>query len=86
MDASTSWGISVFIDHQWATWKLTPGWKVDGRDIGWAESIALELAILILIDRSLVDCTITVHGDNAGVIGVFDRGRSHSIPHNDSIR
>jgi len=50
VDMSTAWGIGVVIAHQWAAWKLIPGWKADGRDIFWAESIALELAILILID------------------------------------
>src|SRR5882724_6659339 len=86
VDASTSWGIGIVIAHQWAAWKLIPGWKADGMDIGWAKSIALELAILILINRNFVDCTITIHGDNTGVIGAVDRGRSRSIPRNDSIQ
>jgi len=45
VDASTDWGIGMVIGSQWVAWKLVHGWKLDGRDIGWAESIALELAI-----------------------------------------
>jgi len=41
--------------------------RLEGRwcDIGWAESIALELAILWLIQVGHVNCNIIVHGDNA---------------------
>jgi len=44
-----SWDIGVVIGDQWAAWRLIPGWNTAGRDIGWAETIALELAILMLV-------------------------------------
>jgi len=50
VDSSTDWGIGMVLRIQWATWKLIPGWKASGRDIGWAKSIALKLAVLIIID------------------------------------
>src|SRR5882724_10900925 len=46
VNVSTDWGIGIMLGHLWATWRLKPSWKIDGHDIGWAESIALELAIL----------------------------------------
>jgi len=45
-DASTSWGIGLVMGGQWTAWQLKDGWKAGGRDIGWAESIALKLAVL----------------------------------------
>jgi len=75
VDASTGWGIGMVIGSQWAAWKLVPGWKSDGRDIGWAESIALELAILMLVDHGFKDCLI-IQGDNTHVICVFNKGKS----------
>jgi hypothetical protein len=46
VDASTDWGIALVSDGLWRAWKLRPGWKSDRRDIGWAESAALEIAAL----------------------------------------
>ena len=66
-------------------WKLVHCWKSEGRDIGWAESIALKLAILLLVDHGFKDCLITIQGDNTGMTGTFNKGRSQSIPHNDSM-
>jgi len=86
VDTSTSWGVGVVSGTTWYAWALIPGWKSDGRDIGWAETIALELAVLILSDEGFHDCSIIVHGDNTGVIGAYDKGRSRNIPRNDSIR
>jgi len=72
--------MGVVLGQQWAAWKLKPGWKSDGWDISWAESIALELAILLLIQVGHVDCNIVVHGDNTGVIGAFNEGHLHNVP------
>ena len=85
VDALMDWGIGVIIGNRWAAWKLKPSWKTDGRDIGWAESIALELSILWLLHDGHTDCDITMHGDNMGVIGAFFKGQSHSIPRNESL-
>jgi len=49
VDTSTDWSIRIVIGQQWATWRLIPGWNKPGRDIGWAECIALELAVLMII-------------------------------------
>ena len=67
VDASTDWGIGVVIGSQWMAWKLVHGWKSEGRDIGWGESIALKLAILLLVDHGFKDCLIAIWGDNTGI-------------------
>ena len=50
VDASTDWGIGIIIADHWAAWKLVAGWNSLGRDIGWAELIALELAVIMIVD------------------------------------
>ena len=85
VDTSTDWGIGIVLGHLWDAWRLKPSWKTNRCDIGWVESIALELAILWLIQASHIDCNIIVCGDNTGVIGTFNKGCLHNIPHNDSI-
>lgn len=50
VDASTSWGIGIIIGGRWSAWRLVKGWdSVPGCDIGWAEGVALELAISYLV-------------------------------------
>src|SRR5882724_7469435 len=80
-----AWGIGVILSDHWATWKLKPGWKTNGRDIGWVESIALKLAILWLLQEGHTDCDITIHGDNMGIISAFSKGHSHNTSHNESL-
>jgi len=80
VDALTDWGISMVFGQLWAAWKLKPGWKSDGRNIGWAESITLKLAIVWLICNGYADCDITIHGDNKGVIRAFYKGHTQNIP------
>jgi hypothetical protein len=43
-DASSSADIAVVIDTQWRAWRLLPGWKCNGRDIGWAEVLRFGFA------------------------------------------
>jgi hypothetical protein len=86
VDASMSWGIGIVVGNHWAAWRLLPGWKSDGRDIGWAESVALELAVMWLVQKDFHDADVRIWGDNTGVIGAFLKGRSRSIPRNDTTR
>lgn len=80
IDASTSWGIGIVIGHRWAAWKLKEGWKAEGRDIGWAETVALELFAMWASTSDLSDCEAPVHGDNTGSIDAYQKGRSRN-PH-----
>ncbi|KDN36647.1 hypothetical protein RSAG8_10689, partial [Rhizoctonia solani AG-8 WAC10335] len=67
-------------------WALKPGWKSAGRDIGWAEMIALEIALLALVDGGYRDCSIVIHSDNQGVIGAFEAGRSRNAHQNSALQ
>jgi len=81
-DASTSFGIGVTIGGRWAVWKWASGVKVGPKqrfDIGWAEAVAVELALqLALAEGLLVPGHFLVRSDNAGVVAVLNRGRSRS--------
>lgn len=86
VDASTSWGIGVVVDSQWDAWRWRAPWHFDGRNIGWAEAIAVELVARILLERGLSNAVILIHGDNQGVIGSFGRGRGRNLHVNLAIR
>jgi hypothetical protein len=86
VDASTSWGIGLLVGDMWAAWKLADGWKSAGREIGWAETIAVELAALWIADAGICDAHVRISSDNTGVIGALSRGRSRSVPRNQAIR
>ena len=56
-----------------------------GRDIGWADSIALELAILWAVHAGFHDVALTIRGDNTSIIGAYTKGHSRNTSHNDTI-
>ncbi len=86
VDASTDWGIGVVVNGKWDAWSLRPGWKSEGRNIGWLEALAVEFLVYILEANDLRDVTIPAHSDNQGVIGAFEKGRSRSVSVNLSIQ
>lgn len=86
VDASTDWGIGIVVDGPWDAWRLIPGWKDQGRNIGWLEALAVELVIYAVMERGIQDASIIVHSDNQGVIGSFDKGRSRSFSMNLAIQ
>lgn len=88
VDASTSWGIGlVWRDGEaWDAWKVRDGWRGPGRDIGWLEAIAVELAIRTIVGHGFSSSRIKVLSDNQGVIGAWGRGRSSNFEVNFSIR
>ena len=49
VDASSSWGVGVVFDDEWDSWKFLPNWDKNGRNIGWAEIIAIELGLLLAV-------------------------------------
>jgi hypothetical protein len=82
VDASTSWGIGIVLDNEWDAWKLSPGWNTDGRNIGWAEIIAIELGLLFAIHRGYSDLHFLIKSDNQGVIHAIQGGKSRSPSQN----
>jgi hypothetical protein len=85
-DASTGYGLAIIIGNRWRTWRLHKHWKQNGRDIGWAESVAFELLVrtLLTIDRS--STPLTAYCDNQGVVDGWKKGRSRNTPTNATFR
>ena len=76
VDTSTLWGISLVVKDHWAAWQLLVGWKVADLEICWAETIAMELALLWMVSAGFHNAKIVIHGDNTGVLGALKKGRS----------
>jgi len=85
VDASTSWGIGLYVSNRWAAWRLVDSWNTCGQDIGWAEAMVIELAISWLTKCGWQNACIKIHCDNDLVITSFWKGRSRNPPQNDSI-
>ena len=85
MDAFTSWGIGIIIAGSWIAFKLHENWKVEGRDICWLETVAVEVLIYILEAMGYANTTIRIHSDNQGTIGSLSKGRSCNFHINLSV-
>ena len=86
VDASSSWGIGVVFDGQWDFWMLRPGWAKDGRNIGWAEMVAIELGLLLAVHQGYSDIHFVVKSDNQGVIHAIEGGKSRSPEQNSVLQ
>ena len=86
VDASTSWGIGIIVAGKWLALQHKASWKVPGCDIGWLETIAVELIAYILEARGIRDASVTAHSDNQGTIGSMTKGRSPNSHINLSIQ
>lgn len=88
VDASTSWGIGLIWDNgsMWDAWKLWGAWKSRSRHIGWLEAVAIELAVMSLVERGISNAHILIRSDNQGVIGAWEKGRGKNFEINLSIR
>ncbi|KAF7314413.1 hypothetical protein MKEN_00914100 [Mycena kentingensis (nom. inval.)] len=79
VDASTSWGIGIILGSRWHAFRLKPDWKKPGRDICWLESLAIELAVLFLIQLRYSNLHVIIRSDNTGAIGAHSKGRSPNV-------
>ena len=86
VDASTSWGIGIVVGGRWAAFRLHEDWKVEGRDICWLETVAVEILFYILEAMGVSNSTLLIHSDNQGTIGSLGKGRSRNFHINLSIR
>ncbi|OBZ77375.1 hypothetical protein A0H81_02563 [Grifola frondosa] len=85
-DASSEVGIGIFIRGWWRAWRLLPGWKRDGRDIGWAEAVGFELLIRTIIQVGIAEPHFKVYGNNIGVVEGWWNGRSRNVQVNKVFR
>ena len=84
-DASSTVGIGIVINGRWRAWRLLPGWKENGREIGWAEAIGMELLVRTILQHSALP-GIKIFGDNNGVIEGWWAGRSRNTETNRVFR
>jgi hypothetical protein len=86
VDASTSFGIGFLADSRWLAWKLLDGWRADGRDIGWAEMVAIDLGLRALVCSGLRDVHVRFRSDNQGCVKALEAGRSRNVVQNDILQ
>jgi hypothetical protein len=86
VDASTGWGIGLVIDGKWLAWQFKEGWNSEGREIGWGEMVAVELAIRTLVTAKFSNVHIIMRSDNQGVVGALKAGRSRGTQQNAILR
>jgi hypothetical protein len=79
VDASSSWGIGIIFDGQWDAWRFTPGWDRDGRNIGWAEIVAIELGLHFAVHNGHTNSHFLIKSDNQGVIHAI-KGGNPGVP------
>jgi hypothetical protein len=82
VDASSSWGIGIVLDNEWDAWELKNGWDTHGRNIGWAEIVAIELGLLFAVHRGYSNTHFLIKSDNQGVIHAIEGGKSRSPEQN----
>jgi hypothetical protein len=87
VDASSDWGIGLRVKNQYKAWRWKPGaLGSSGRDIGGAESIAIEFSIRWLAARGIRSQTVKIAADNQGANGAFNRGRGRNCWTNEAIQ
>ena len=61
---------------------LRPGWNKGGRDIGWAEIVAIELGLLFATHCGFSNIHFLVNSDNQSVIHAIEGGKSRNPEQN----
>ena len=85
-DASSSVGIGIVIGDHWRAWTLRPDWRRDGKDITWAEAVAMELLIRTVLRLDPGSKQFKVYGDNRGVVERWWSGRSRNSQTNEVFK
>lgn len=68
VDASAS-GIGFYYKGQWQAWMLKAGWRrAKHRDIQWAEAVAVELGLLLMLQAGYSNRKIVLRSDNRQVV------------------
>lgn len=80
-DASSTTGLGIVLGTRWRAWRLIPGWQNQGRDIGWAEAIAMELLVRFILQYQSLP-GFKIYGDNNGVVEGWWTGRSRNVETN----
>ena len=84
-DASSSTGLGVILGNRWRAWRLLPGWNQNGKDIGWAEAVTMELLVRTILQLGSPP-GIKIFGDNTGVVEGWWTGWSRNSETNRVFR
>lgn len=85
VDASTSWGIGILINNKWAAFRISTSAFSNKFAIGWAEMVAVELAVSFLCSAHPRNSHFLLHSDNQGVIGAINSSFSRGASQNASL-
>ncbi|KAF5373365.1 hypothetical protein D9757_009741 [Collybiopsis confluens] len=79
-DASSGYGIGLYIRGYWRAYRLLPGWKGNHneRDIGWAEAVGFYLLVQTIRGQATRGHQYKIWGDNEGVVEGWWNGRSRN--------
>ena len=86
VDASTAWGIGMYINGRWLAWQFKENWHSEGHEIGLVEMVAVELTVRMLCTAKFKNCHIIVRSDNQGMVGALQAGRSRGTQQNSILR
>ena len=87
VDASKKWGIGLRVDDAYMAWKWKDGaLGTGGRDIGGAESIAIEFVLHYLQAIGIRNELVLVRADNKGSNAAHDKGRGRNMWSNAAIQ
>lgn len=86
MDASTSFGIGIVSKREYGMLYLKNNWASNGRDIGWAKIVAVEITLDVIISAGITNTSIRFWSDNQGIIGAIRAGRSRNDEQNLVLR
>jgi len=69
-------GIGFVSGDLWQAWQWKKTWKQDGRDIQWAEAVAAEMGIRLMITSGYSGKKIILYSDNSQVVDAVSGERS----------
>ncbi|KAF5342704.1 hypothetical protein D9757_015300 [Collybiopsis confluens] len=87
-DASSGYGIGLYIRGYWRAYRLLPGWRGNHneRDIGWAEAVGFYLLVQTIRGQATRGHQYKIWGDNEGVVEGWWNGRSRNRDTNNIFR
>ena len=74
-------GIGFVSGDIWQAWQWKKTWKWDGRDIQWAEAVAAEMGIRLMIASGYSGKKIILYSDNSQVVDAVSGERSIGESH-----
>ena len=76
-----AWGIGITFGDKWAAFHLADDRKIEGRNIYWLETVAIEILVYFLEAMGFENIRLLIHLDNQGTIGAMRKSRSPNYIH-----